>query len=98
MLVNTPFGEELLHAIGWVYLNKAEQWLGFHDNSFFNFEARAARIGQRSVWERVFCVCGREGENCYCYSFFFVHCSSLKKALQWYLILFSIYLKISHDI
>lgn len=32
VLVNTPFGEELLHAIGWVYANKAEQWLGFHGN------------------------------------------------------------------
>lgn len=47
MLVNTAFGEELLHAIGWVYLNKAEQWLGFHDDSFLNLEARNARIGQR---------------------------------------------------
>jgi len=47
LLVNTAFGEELLHAIGWVYMNKADQWLGFHDDSFFNVEARQARIGQR---------------------------------------------------
>ena len=30
VLVNTPFGEELVRAIGWVYANKADQWLGFH--------------------------------------------------------------------
>ena len=46
-LVNTPFGEELIHAIGWVYANKADQWLGFHDGSVLNIEGRAARVEQR---------------------------------------------------
>lgn len=49
-LVNTAFGEELLHAIGWVYQNKAEQWLGFHDGSFFSFKGRSARAGQRCAF------------------------------------------------
>ncbi len=48
MLVNTAFGEELLHAIGWVYANKAEQWMGFHDGSILCLDGRAARLGQRS--------------------------------------------------
>lgn len=47
LLVAAAFGQELLHAIGWVYKNKAEQWLGFHDGSALSLEARSARLDQR---------------------------------------------------
>ena len=46
VLVETPFGEELLHAIGWVYVNKSEQWLGFHDGSLLSVDGRVARLEQ----------------------------------------------------
>jgi hypothetical protein len=49
VLVNTPFGEELLHAIGWVYANKADQWLGFHGDATPLTHCRTAPLKPRNT-------------------------------------------------
>ena len=47
LLINAPFGETLVRSIGFIYQNKAQQFLGDHDQSTLFLGGHAARMVQQ---------------------------------------------------